>query len=108
MLREESVIIKKYLKKAKHKIILNVCSSDENFFKVLQPYIWKNIHKPVLDNKNQLLNLDMKDGIGIDIIEVSRFKKDLSTGEGKRFIERVFTPSEITYCKTKKNRHEND
>jgi len=38
-------------------------------------------------------------GTGIDIIEVARLKKMVE--KGNRFIEKVFTPSEIEYCRGK-------
>ena len=41
------------------------------------------------------------EGIGIDIVEVSRFEKHADNPES-RFCERVFTPYELEYLKTKK------
>lgn len=41
-------------------------------------------------------------GIGTDIIEVERIRKNLETTRG--FRERVFTEAEIAYCETKKNK----
>lgn len=37
-------------------------------------------------------------GIGIDIIEVGRIKKAI---ENEHFVERVFTPAEIDYCRSR-------
>jgi holo-[acyl-carrier protein] synthase len=42
----------------------------------------------------------MIDSSGIDIVEVKRVKR-LMERWGDRFLHRVFTPSEITYCKGK-------
>lgn len=39
---------------------------------------------------------------GIDIIEVSRIKESIEQTNGK-FIERVYTKSEIEYCESKNN-----
>lgn len=44
-------------------------------------------------------------GTGIDIIEVPRIAKSIERF-GDRFLERVFTPDEIRYCKSKHNRTE--
>ncbi len=41
-------------------------------------------------------------GIGTDIIEVERIERQLETNSGLK--ERLFTPGEIAYCDTKKNR----
>lgn len=39
--------------------------------------------------------------VGVDIEEVSRFPKLV---RDRRFLKRVFTPQEITYCLSKKNK----
>jgi len=39
--------------------------------------------------------------IGIDIIEIDRIKSALNDNSGERFLERVYTPNEISYCKLK-------
>jgi holo-[acyl-carrier protein] synthase len=44
-------------------------------------------------------------GIGIDLIEVERIRKQLERGD--RFVNRIFTPDEIVYCDSKKNRAQN-
>ena len=44
-------------------------------------------------------------GIGVDLIEVERIQKQLSRSD--RFINRIFTPDEITYCEAKKNKAQN-
>ena len=41
-------------------------------------------------------------GIGYDMVEVSRLELVLSRW-GSRFEERVFTPRELAYCKSKRN-----
>ena len=40
-------------------------------------------------------------GIGIDIVEVERVA-DVIHRHGERFLNRVFTPREIAYCRTRK------
>jgi holo-[acyl-carrier protein] synthase len=42
----------------------------------------------------------MVDSLGIDLVEVKRIK-NLMEKWGERFLHRVFTPGEITYCKSK-------
>ncbi|MGH9594141.1 MAG: holo-ACP synthase, partial [Bryobacteraceae bacterium] len=44
-------------------------------------------------------------GLGIDISEVDRMQKAMER-HGRRLIERVFTPAEITYCERHRNRAE--
>lgn len=44
-------------------------------------------------------------GTGIDIIEVPRIAASIERF-GERFLRRVFTPNEIRYCESKKNRVE--
>jgi holo-[acyl-carrier protein] synthase len=44
-------------------------------------------------------------GIGIDIIEIHRIRKSVET-IGNRFLEKVFTASEITYCDAKAHRYQ--
>ncbi len=44
--------------------------------------------------------------IGIDIVSVSRMKLAIER-QGKRFLNRVFTPNEQKYCERKKNKYEN-
>ena len=39
---------------------------------------------------------------GIDIIEVNRIKKIIQ--HSKRFLAKVYTPTEITYCNSRKNK----
>lgn len=41
-------------------------------------------------------------GIGTDIIEVERIEKQLENNSGLK--EKLFTPGEIAYCETKKNK----
>ena len=43
-------------------------------------------------------------GTGIDIIEVSRIKNVMERDIG--FREKIFTPGEIEYCETKKNKYQ--
>lgn len=44
----------------------------------------------------------MVTGIGIDLIEIERIE-DSITRHGDRFLNKVFTPSEIDYCSAKPN-----
>lgn len=44
-------------------------------------------------------------GIGIDIIEIDRIKKSIEE-YGVKFLTKIFTPSEIDYCKDKVNRYQ--
>jgi holo-[acyl-carrier protein] synthase len=41
-------------------------------------------------------------GIGTDLIEIARIEQSVAR-YGDRFLERVFTPAEIAYCRRKKN-----
>ncbi len=41
-------------------------------------------------------------GIGIDIEDIKRFKK-LELGKDKVFLNKIFTPSELKYCFSKKD-----
>ncbi len=40
--------------------------------------------------------------LGIDIIEIARIKEAVQRNSGNRFLEKVFTPKEIAYCKSGK------
>lgn len=44
-------------------------------------------------------------GIGIDLIEVERINKQLTSNP--RFVKRIFTQKEIDYCEGKKNKAQN-
>lgn len=48
---------------------------------------------------------DMILGIGIDIIEIDRIKDSIEKF-GDRFINKIFTPNEIAYCKSKANSYQ--
>ena len=41
-------------------------------------------------------------GIGTDLIEIARIEQSIAR-YGDRFLERVFTPAEMLYCRRKKN-----
>ena len=41
-------------------------------------------------------------GIGTDLIEIARIEQSIARF-GDRFLERVFTPAEMLYCRRKKN-----
>ena len=45
-------------------------------------------------------------GIGIDIVEIDRLRNKIERN-GDKFINRIFTEDEITYCSDKLNQHEN-
>jgi holo-[acyl-carrier protein] synthase len=42
-------------------------------------------------------------GIGVDIIEIARVRRSIET-LGDRFLDKVFTSGEISYCNAKANR----
>jgi holo-[acyl-carrier protein] synthase len=42
-------------------------------------------------------------GTGVDLCEVERIKKAISSSHGRRFVERVFTAREIAYAERKAN-----
>jgi holo-[acyl-carrier protein] synthase len=44
-------------------------------------------------------------GIGIDIIEIHRLQASVEN-IGNRFLEKIFTPSEIAYCDAKAHRYQ--
>jgi holo-[acyl-carrier protein] synthase len=44
-------------------------------------------------------------GVGIDVVEIPRLK-EMEARWGARFVERIFTEEEITYCSAKSNRAE--
>ena len=44
-------------------------------------------------------------GVGMDLIEVARIDKQVSAG--RRFVDRIFTEREISYCQGKKNSAQN-
>ncbi len=44
----------------------------------------------------------MIDGIGIDIVELSRFKRTLDAW-GEQFLDKIFTPNEMKYSKSRSN-----
>jgi len=68
MLEEEAIAIKDMLKHVKDKNILNIGSSDEQFYKKEQPYIWSELMYPLIQNNNKINNLDIKKSKGVDII----------------------------------------
>ncbi len=41
-------------------------------------------------------------GVGTDMIEIARIQRSLER-HGDQFLQRVFTPGEIAYCRQKKN-----
>ncbi len=47
----------------------------------------------------------MVKGIGVDIIEITRIRRGIERG-GDLFLEKVFTPREIAYCKARQNAYQ--
>ena len=45
-------------------------------------------------------------GTGVDLCEVERMKRAISSSHGRRFKERVFTPREIAYAERRANPYE--
>jgi len=45
-------------------------------------------------------------GTGVDLCEVDRMKKAITSSHGRRFLERVFTSREIAYAQRKANPYE--
>ena len=44
--------------------------------------------------------------IGTDIVNVRRMQQAIER-QGRRFLDRIFTPDEQRYCETKRNKYEN-
>ncbi|MEX2117651.1 MAG: holo-ACP synthase [Bacteroidota bacterium] len=44
-------------------------------------------------------------GIGVDVVDVERMKKTLQE-QGEPFVSKVFTETEIAYCRSRKSPHE--
>ena len=44
-------------------------------------------------------------GTGVDLVEVPRFRKSVKRW-GIRFLDRLFTPAELVYCRSYKDPHE--
>jgi SAM-dependent methyltransferase len=65
---EEAKVIAGMSAEVRGKKILNVCSSDEYFYKTLKPHIWELVIKPLMDRGNKVINLDIKDSPGVDIV----------------------------------------
>jgi holo-[acyl-carrier protein] synthase len=50
--------------------------------------------------------LDVIVGTGVDLCEVERIRKAITSPHGRRLLERVFTPREIAYAERKANPYE--
>ena len=50
--------------------------------------------------------MDVILGTGVDLCEVDRMRKAVTSSHGRRFLERVFTPLEIAYAERKANPYE--
>jgi len=59
----------------------------------------KDRGKTAMDCQN--ISLPVK-GIGVDIEDISRFK-DLNLDENEKFLKKIFTQQELSYCFSKKN-----
>jgi SAM-dependent methyltransferase len=68
MLKEEAIMIRNTLVFLRGKSVLNVCSSEELFWKEQQPYIWEYVMTPLIARGCALHNLDMKKSKGVDIV----------------------------------------
>lgn len=68
MFLESSVVIKECLAKEEFKLILNIGSSDRQFFQETQPFIWSNVMLPLYKRGNALINIDIKDSPGVHIV----------------------------------------
>lgn len=44
-------------------------------------------------------------GVGVDIIEIGRIQHSIEQS-GERFLEKIFTPHEIAYCKSKQDMYQ--
>ena len=42
---------------------------------------------------------------GVDIVEVKRIK-DMAEKHGNKFLRKIFSPAEMTYCDSRKNKYE--
>ena len=47
----------------------------------------------------------MVKGVGIDIIEIARVRESVETS-GDNFLDRIFTPGEIAYCRSRQNMYQ--
>jgi len=45
-------------------------------------------------------------GLGIDVAEVKRIQAVIESPQGERFLRRVYTQDEATYCEQFRNKHE--
>jgi SAM-dependent methyltransferase len=68
MLKDEARLLRKLMSAVTNKIVLNVCSSDETFWKKTQPFVWQDVMLPLKERSCQLINLDMKATPGVDIV----------------------------------------
>lgn len=68
MLEEEAKIIRQMLSEVKGKTILNIGSSNEEYYKKTQPYIWTDLMEPLIKQGNKFINFDIKKDKGVDVI----------------------------------------
>lgn len=78
MLIEEAQIIGNLLVNIRDCLVLNVCSSDEKFYREIQPHIWEFVIRPLKTRGNRVINLDLKSGSGIDIVNDCCDMKDVT------------------------------
>ncbi|MCP5105278.1 MAG: methyltransferase domain-containing protein [bacterium] len=74
---EEAKTITQMLSRLRDKKILNVCSSNEHFYKTLKPHIWELVLKPLKERGNRVINLDIKNSPGVDIVADCRDMKEV-------------------------------
>lgn len=68
MLKEEANILRELLAHQHNKMILNVCSSDKEFWTVHQPFVWEDVMQPLTERGCVIHNLDIKHAPGVDIV----------------------------------------
>lgn len=50
------------------RLILNIGSSTEAFYRRRQPQIWDRLMRPLIEAGNEIVNLDLKSGPGVHIV----------------------------------------
>jgi len=64
-----------------------------------------SLHNALAYNRTDAA-VDVIVGTGVDLCEVDRIKKAITSPHGRRLVERVFTPREIAYSERKANPYE--
>ena len=60
---------------------------------------------PILEGMEKQWGIKMIFGVGIDIIEIGRIKKSIERF-GDKFLNKIFTKTELEYCLSKKNKYQ--